>query len=163
MKFEQVLQLVDAVSVSSLTEFKYEEGGVKISMKKASEGTADPTAVPSGRPEPAVRIETESAAPAAETDVKEAAAEAPAGTSAEEEAGQIVTSPLVGTFYAAPAEDSEPYVKVGDRVEKGQVLAIVEAMKLMNEIESEFSGEVVKILAENGKSVEYGQPLFVIR
>ena len=163
MKFEQVLQLVDAVSVSSLTEFKYEEGGVKISMKKASEGTADLTAVPSGRPEPAVRIETEPAAPAAETDVKEAAAEAPAGTSAEEEAGQTVTSPLVGTFYAAPAEDSAPYVKVGDRVEKGQVLAIVEAMKLMNEIESEFSGEVVKILAENGMAVEYGQPLFVIR
>ena len=163
MKFEQVLQLVDAVSVSSLTEFKYEEGGVKISMKKAAEGTVDLTAVPSGRPEPAVRIETEPAAPAAETDVKEAAAEAPAGTSAEEEAGQTVTSPLVGTFYAAPAEDSAPYVKVGDRVEKGQVLAIVEAMKLMNEIESEFSGEVVKILAENGKAVEYGQPLFVIR
>lgn len=163
MKFEQVLQLVDAVSVSSLTEFKYEEGGVKISMKKASEGTADLTAVPSVRPEPAVRIETEPAAPAAETDVKEAAAETPAGTSAEEEAGQTVTSPLVGTFYAAPAEDSAPYVKVGDRVEKGQVLAIVEAMKLMNEIESEFSGEVVKILAENGKAVEYGQPLFVIR
>ena len=160
MKFEQVLQLVDAVSVSSLTEFKYEEGGVKISMKKAAEGTADPTAVPSGRPEPAVRIETEPAAPAAETDVKEAA---PAGSSAEEEAGQTVTSPLVGTFYAAPAEDSAPYVKVGDRVEKGQVLAIVEAMKLMNEIESEFSGEVVKILAENGMAVEYGQPLFVIR
>ena len=91
MKFEQVLQLVDAVSVSSLTEFKYEEGGVKISMKKAAEGTADPTAVPSGRPEPAVRIETEPAAPAAETDVKEAAAEAPAGTSAEEEAAKRPT------------------------------------------------------------------------
>ena len=160
MKFEQVLQLVDAVSVSSLTEFKYEEGGVKISMKKAAEGTVDLTAVPSGRPEPAVRIEKEPAVPAAETEVTEAA---PAGSSAEEEAGQTVTSPLVGTFYAAPAEDSAPYVKVGDRVEKGQVLAIVEAMKLMNEIESEFSGEVVKILAENGMAVEYGQPLFVIR
>ncbi|MCI9329405.1 acetyl-CoA carboxylase biotin carboxyl carrier protein [Schaedlerella sp.] len=160
MKFEQVLQLVDAVSVSSLTEFKYEEGGVKISMKKAAEGTVDLTAVPSGRPEPAVRTEKEPAVPAAETEVKEAA---PAGSSAEEEAGQTVTSPLVGTFYAAPAEDSAPYVKVGDWVEKGQVLAIVEAMKLMNEIESEFSGEVVKILAENGMAVEYGQPLFVIR
>ena len=160
MKFEQVLQLVDAVSVSSLTEFKYEEGGVKISMKKAAEGTVDLTAVPSGRPEPAVRTEKEPAVPAAETEVKEAS---PAGSSAEEEAGQTVTSPLVGTFYAAPAEDSAPYVKVGDWVEKGQVLAIVEAMKLMNEIESEFSGEVVKILAENGMAVEYGQPLFVIR
>ena len=163
MKFEQVLQLVDAVSVSSLTEFKYEEGGVKISMKIAAEGTADPTAVPSGRPEPAVRIETEPAAPAAETDVKEAAAEAPAGTSAEEEAGQTVTSPLVGTFYAAPAEDSAPYVKVGDWVEKGQVLAIVEAMKLMNEIESEYDGVVEAILVNNEDVVEYGQPLFRIR
>ena len=75
----------------------------------------------------------------------------------------MVTSPLVGTFYAAPAEDAEAYVKVGDQVKKGQVLAIVEAMKLMNEIESEFSGQVVKILAENGKAVEYGQPLFIIR
>ena len=163
MKFEQVLQLVDAVSVSSLTEFKYEEGGVKISMKKAAEGTADPTAVPSGRPEPAVRIETEPAAPAAETDVKEAAAEAPAGTSAEEEAGQTVTSPLVGTFYAAPAEDSAPYVKVGDWVEKGQVLAIVEAMKLMNEIESEYDGVIEEVLVENGRPVEYNQPLFRLR
>ncbi len=86
MKFEQVLQLVDAVSVSSLTEFKYEEGGVKISMKKAAEGTVDLTAVPSGRPEPAVRIEKEPAVPAAETEVKEAA---PAGSSAEEEAGNL--------------------------------------------------------------------------
>lgn len=159
MKFEQVLQLVDAVSVSSLTEFKYEEGGVKISMKKAAEGTVDLTAVPSGRPEPAVRTEKEPAVPAAETEVKEAA---PAGSSAEEEAGQTVTSPLVGTFYAAPAEDSAPYVKVGDWVEKGQVLAIVEAMKLMNEIDSEYDGMVAEILAENGQPVEYGQPLFRI-
>lgn len=160
MKFEQVLQLVDAVSVSSLTEFKYEEGGVKISMKKAAEGTVDLTAVPSGRPEPAVRTEKEPAVPAAETEVKEAA---PAGSSAEEEAGQTVTSPLVGTFYAAPAEDSAPYVKVGDWVEKGQVLAIVEAMKLMNEIESEYDGVVEAILVNNEDVVEYGQPLFRIR
>ena len=78
-------------------------------------------------------------------------------------AGNIVKSPLVGTFYAAPAEDAEPFVKVGDSVKEGQVLAIVEAMKLMNEIESDFTGTVAEILVENGQAVEYGQPLFVIK
>ena len=77
--------------------------------------------------------------------------------------GNIVKSPLVGTFYAAPAEDAEPFVKVGDSVKEGQVLAIVEAMKLMNEIESDFTGTVAEILVENGQAVEYGQPLFVIK
>ena len=76
--------------------------------------------------------------------------------------GNVVKSPLVGTFYNAPSPDAEPYVKVGDTVKKGQVLAIVEAMKLMNEIESEFDGTVEKILVSNEEVVEYGQPLFVI-
>lgn len=77
--------------------------------------------------------------------------------------GNIVKSPLVGTFYAAPSEDAPAFVKAGDKVKKGQVLAIVEAMKLMNEIESDFDGEVVEIYVENGQQVEYGQPLFSIR
>ena len=72
-------------------------------------------------------------------------------------------SPLVGTFYAAPAEDAAPFVKAGDVVEKGQVLAIIEAMKLMNEIESDYAGTVAEVLVGNGQAVEYGQPLFVIR
>lgn len=84
------------------------------------------------------------------------------GIQAAAPAGNIVKSPLVGTFYAAPAEDAEPFVKVGDSVKEGQVLAIVEAMKLMNEIESDFAGTVTEILVENGEAVEYGQPLFVI-
>lgn len=160
MKFEQVLQLVDAVSVSSLTEFKYEEGGVKIAMKKAVEGSADGTAVSTRCMETAEKMEAQ----AGNIEVKAVEkAAAPAESAPDTEDGQVVTSPLVGTFYAAPAEDAEAYVKVGDQVKKGQVLAIVEAMKLMNEIESDFSGEVVKILAENGKAVEYGQPLFIIR
>ncbi len=71
-------------------------------------------------------------------------------------------SPLVGTFYAAPSEDAQPFVKVGDQVKKGQVLAIVEAMKLMNEIESEFDGEIAEIYVANGEAVEYGQSLFRI-
>ena len=159
MKFEQVLQLVDAVSVSSLTEFKYEEGGVKIAMKKAVEGSADGTAVSTRCMETAEKMEAQ----AGNIEVKAVEKAAAPAESAPDTDGQVVTSPLVGTFYAAPAEDAEAYVKVGDQVKKGQVLAIVEAMKLMNEIESDFSGEVVKILAENGKAVEYGQPLFIIR
>lgn len=160
MKFEQVLQLVDAVSVSALTEFKYEEGGVKISMKKAAEGSVEPVSVPSHILEPVGKAEEKTTDMETAAAVKEAS---PAENEAEAKAGQVVVSPLVGTFYAAPAEDAKPYVKVGDQVEKGQVLAIVEAMKLMNEIESDYSGTVAKILVENGTAVEYGQPLFEIK
>lgn len=77
--------------------------------------------------------------------------------------GKFVLSPLVGTFYAAPAEDAEPFVAVGDTVKKGQTLAIVEAMKLMNEIESEYDGVIEEVLVENGRPVEYNQPLFRLR
>ena len=80
----------------------------------------------------------------------------------QEPSGQIVKSPLVGTFYAAPSEDGDPFVTVGDSVKKGQTLAIVEAMKLMNEIESDFDGKVEEIYVKNGEAVEYGQPLFRI-
>lgn len=82
---------------------------------------------------------------------------------ASDQSGNLVTSPLVGTFYAAPSQDLPPYVQVGDKVKKGQVLAIVEAMKLMNEIESDFDGEIAEIYVENGQPVEYGQKLFRIR
>ena len=82
---------------------------------------------------------------------------------AEEKGGNVVKSPLVGTFYAAPSEDAQPFVKVGDTVKKGQTLAIVEAMKLMTEIESEIDGVVTEIRVENEDNVEYGQPLFRIQ
>ena len=111
---------------------------------------------------PAAPVAAAPAAPAPEA--APAAGEASAAEAADAlPAGNIVKSPLVGTFYAAPAEDAEPFVKVGDSVKEGQVLAIVEAMKLMNEIESDFTGTVAEILVENGQAVEYGQPLFVIK
>ena len=164
MKVEQVLELVKAVSDSELTEFKYEEDGVKLSLKKTSDkivqvqAPAAPVAAPVIAP---------AVMPAAPAPVPAAASAAPAneepGTSeAAAPAGNVVKEPLVGTFYAAPAEDAEPYVKVGDSVKEGQVLAIVEAMKLMNEIESDFTGTVKEILVENGQGVEFGQALFVI-
>ena len=166
MKVEQVLQLIQAVSDSELTEFKYEEDGVKLSLKK-TEGKIVQVQAPVAAPAvvqaaPAV-IPAAPAAPAPLAPAPEAAPAAGEASAAEEApAGNIVKSPLVGTFYAAPAEDAEPFVKVGDSVKEGQVLAIVEAMKLMNEIESDFTGIVKEILVENGEAVEFGQPLFVI-
>ena len=167
MKVEQVLQLIQAVSDSELTEFKYEEDGVKLSLKK-TEGKIVQVQAPVAAPAvvqaaPAV-IPAAPAAPAPLAPAPEAAPATGEASAAEEApAGNIVKSPLVGTFYAAPAEDAEPFVKVGDSVKEGQVLAIVEAMKLMNEIESDFTGTVAEILVENGQAVEYGQPLFVIK
>lgn len=162
MKVEQVLELVKAVSDSELTEFKYEEDGVKLSLKKTSDKIiqVQAPAAPAAAPviAPAVMPAAAPAPVSAPAD-----AEASAAVSAESEVkGKVVKSPLVGTFYAAPAEDADPFVKVGDSVKEGQVLAIVEAMKLMNEIESDFTGTVTEILVENGQAVEYGQPLFVI-
>ena len=160
MKVDQVLQLIQAVSDSELTEFKYEEDGVKLSLKK-TEGKIVQVQAPVTAPAvvqaaPAVIPAAPGAVPAAPGEVSAAEADALP-------AGNIVKSPLVGTFYAAPAEDAEPFVKVGDSVKEGQVLAIVEAMKLMNEIESDFTGTVAEILVENGEAVEFGQPLFVIK
>lgn len=153
MEFENLLKLIQAVSDSELTGLKYEEKGVKLHLTKEKEtivtalqAAESPVAVPA----------VQAAAPAEAAQTDKAAEEK---TSAEP-SGKIVKSPLVGTFYAAPAEDADPYVSVGTTVKKGQVMAIVEAMKLMNEIESDFDGTVEEIYVENGQAVEYGQPLF---
>jgi len=90
-------------------------------------------------------------------------AAAPSKPKQEEEGIMAITAPMVGTFYRSPSPDSSPYVEVGDRVEPGKTVCIIEAMKLFNEIESEIRGEVVKALVENGQPVEYGQKLFLIR
>ena len=154
MEFENLLTLIKTVSDSELTDFDYEENGTRIRLKKKKE-----TVVVSGASSnvPVMGLENIRT-------VENAAAVNTANTQADnsEPEGMIVKSPLVGTFYAAPAEDADPFVSVGDQVKKGQTLAIVEAMKLMNEIESDFDGKVVEIYVENGQAVEYGQPLFRI-
>ena len=154
MEMEKMIELIDAVSKSDLTGFKYEEEGIKLHLSK-KENTCYVTENLSAP----VNAVTTSAA-----EIKKAAeGDQISGTSAEETpVGNVVESPLVGTFYAAPAEDAESFVKVGDRVEKGQTLGIVEAMKLMNEIESDYSGTVAEILVNKQEGVEYGQPLFRI-
>ena len=154
MEFENLLTLIKTVSDSELTDFDYEENGTRIRLKKKKE-----TVVVSGTSSnvPVMGLENIQT-------VENAAAVNTANTQADnsEPEGMIVKSPLVGTFYAAPAEDADPFVSVGDQVKKGQTLAIVEAMKLMNEIESDFDGKVAEIYVENGQAVEYGQPLFRI-
>ena len=154
MEMEKMIELIDAVSKSDLTGFKYEEEGIKLHLSK-KENTCYVTENLSAP----VNAVTTSAA-----EIKKAAeGDQISGTSAEEiPVGNVVESPLVGAFYAAPAGDAESFVKVGDRVEKGQTLGIVEAMKLMNEIESDYSGTVAEILVNNQEGVEYGQPLFRI-
>ena len=155
MELEQIIELIHTVSESNLTQFTMEEGNLKISMKtdKQTKVIAAPqaaAAVPA-----AMVTETVQAAVPAQENAQQ--------TQEEILDGNVVKSPLVGTFYNAPSPDAEPYVKEGDTVKKGQVLAIVEAMKLMNEIESEFDGTVEKVLVSNEEVVEYGQPLFVIK
>lgn len=154
MEFENLLTLIKTVSDSELTDFAYEENGTSIHLKKKKE-----TVVVAGN-QPDVPIAGLAVAQAAASSATVNAETVQAASSEPE--GMIVKSPLVGTFYAAPSEDADPFVSVGDQVKKGQTLAIVEAMKLMNEIESDFDGKVAEIYVQNGQAVEYGQPLFRI-
>jgi acetyl-CoA carboxylase biotin carboxyl carrier protein len=158
MNQKELKELIEFLIEKDIAEFELERGDVKVRIKRAGEhvsiapGTphfavhpASPTAPPSGTaPVPAAPAGKEAAPPA-------------------EEGLHSVRSPIVGTFYESPSPGSPPFVKAGDPVEVGQVLCIVEAMKLMNEIESDVAGEIVKKLIANGQPIEYGQELFVIR
>ncbi|MBD9076762.1 MAG: acetyl-CoA carboxylase biotin carboxyl carrier protein [Clostridium sp.] len=168
MNIDEILTLVQAVSDSSLTSFKLEQGDTVISLRKEKE---EAKIVTVGAPAAPAHV-----LPAPET-VATSGVQVPAGvpagqTSAPAEAkdagtdigsDKVITSPLVGTFYSSSSPDAEPYVKAGDTVKKGQILGIIEAMKLMNEIESEYDGVVEAVLVNNEDVVEYGQPLFRIK
>lgn len=155
---EQIEHLLKTMAEHNLEEFEYSRGDLRIRLKKPSAGVAY---VPATAPVPAPEIIVAGAPASAANN------SAPAAPSAAEarptEDLHLVKSPIVGTFYASPSPGTEPFVKVGGYIEAGQTLCIVEAMKLMNEIESDMSGEVLRIFAENGQPVEYGQPLFGIR
>ena len=149
MDLGEIQKLIRLVKRTGIGELEVSEGGrtVRISAWPANAPVmASP--VPAAAPAPA----TNSTQPAA----------APAAPSAAEERLQKIVSPMVGTFYRSPAPDADPYVDVGERVEAGQTVCIIEAMKLMNEIESEVRGRVVRIAIENGQPVEYGQVLFLV-
>lgn len=154
MDIKDLKMLIKMVTETDITEFELENAEDKVVIKRGSNVPA-----PQYQLQQPVPFSYAPAAAPAQPAPASAADTAPA---AEKEAGDAVTSPIVGTFYRAPAPDAAPYVEVGKVVEKGEVLCIVEAMKLMNEIESEADGVVKEILVENGKPVEFGQRLFTI-
>jgi acetyl-CoA carboxylase biotin carboxyl carrier protein len=159
MNQKELKELIEFIIEKGIAEFELERGDVKVRIKRTSDAptVAYPdtryVAVPSLVPVPA------SPSPAA----SETAATAAAAQPEPEESLHIVRSPIVGTFYEAPSPGAPPFVKVGDTLEVGQVLCIVEAMKLMNEIECDVAGELVKKLVSNGQPIEYGQELFTVR
>ena len=155
MKFDldYIEKLVTMVSESELTELALEDGDRAILLKKEKEvvtaqtvALATPAAIPAPTPAPAQASSLEAASVEVAT----------------EQTGTPILSPMVGTFYSAPSPGAKPFVQVGDVVSTGQVVCIIEAMKLMNEIESEVSGKITKILVEDGKPVEYGQVLMYV-
>lgn len=153
MEVKEIIELMKAMSENGMTGFELEEGDWKLSMKREKKiVAAAQTPVVMQVPGQGSMIQT--------------AMEQVSGENAEKKISgiseKVITCPLVGTFYSSPAPDAEDYVKVGDTVKKGQVIGIVEAMKLMNEIESDYSGTVAEILVNNQEGVEYGQPLFRI-
>jgi acetyl-CoA carboxylase biotin carboxyl carrier protein len=157
--FNEVERLLAFMEKHGLEEFEYERDGVRVRLKKPSTHTQGVV-----RTFPA----HESAGAGAHT-AGHSGATAHSGTPGEAAPGagraedlHIIKSPIVGTFYASASPESEPFVKVGAQVESGQALCIIEAMKLMNEIESDVAGEVVRVFVENGQPVEYGEPLFGI-
>ncbi|SCX10675.1 acetyl-CoA carboxylase biotin carboxyl carrier protein [Ruminococcaceae bacterium P7] len=135
---EEIKELMALLENSSLSALEVQQDDVKVRLEKPAVTVAAPVAVPAPAPAPV-------------------AAPAPA------DAGKAINAPIVGVFYAAPSPDSEPYVSVGKRVKKGDVVCIIEAMKCMNEIQAEEDGEITAVLATNGELVEYGQPLFAIK
>lgn len=153
MEQENLLKIIHAVSKENLTEFQYEDGEIKIKIcaNPVKQKSLDNIKEQHSDYEGTV-VELK----------KEEPQETKVYTEDRLDGKKIIKSPLVGVFYVAPGEECEPFVSVGDQVKKGQILAIVEAMKLMNDIESEFDGVVKEVLAENGKMVEYGQPLFLL-
>ena len=148
-------QLIEFLKENQVAEFDLDRGDVKIRLKFNQAAASAVAQAPGSAPSPIPQTIRPSAAPTAPQSAAPAA-------EADEEL-HTVKSPIVGTFYASPSPGAAPFVTPGDHVEKGQVICIIEAMKLMNEIESDAAGEIVRCLVTNGQAIEYGQPLFAIR
>jgi acetyl-CoA carboxylase biotin carboxyl carrier protein len=161
-ELEQIGKLLAYMSEHNLEEFEFENDEVRIRLKKPSAAPVY-AAAPASRAYAAPEIIVAGAQGAAAAAPAGSAGGAAAASTSTSDDMHLVKSPIVGTYYGAPSPGAEAFVKVGGFVESGQTLCIVEAMKLMNEIESDTSGEVVRVFVENGQPVEYGQPLFGIR
>ena len=160
MDFKQIQELIKMINKSNIGEVSIEEKGFKLMIKQKEEPVQQVIAAPvhaqpiAALPAAPVAAPQATAAPAAEKPTK--AAEAPAGNTI------TIKSPMIGTFYRSPSPDKPSFVNVGDEVAPGKVVCIIEAMKLFNEIESEISGKIVKVLVEDASPVEYDQPLFLV-
>jgi acetyl-CoA carboxylase biotin carboxyl carrier protein len=150
MDLRKLKKLIDLVQESGIAELEITEGEEKVKIVKGGAVSVSPgPAVPA-------------AAPAAETRPAAPAAPAPAAEAEAGQEGRVIKAPMVGTFYRSASPDAKPFVEVGQTVKEGETVCIIEAMKLMNEIESDAAGAIKAILVENGQPVEYGQPLFIL-
>lgn len=156
MNLEEIRQLIDLANESGVAELEVQRGENRVRIRRA--GAAVQDFVVGGE----ARGAAIAVAPAA-TPASTQAPATPAEPASDEENLIVVKSPIVGTYYHAPAPDQDPFVAVGDTVRRGEVLCIIESMKLMNEIESEHAGVIAAVYAENGQPVEYGEPLMAIR
>lgn len=165
MEVDNIIKLVKAVSDSSLTNFVFEEGEMKVKLSKNVQGQVVTTVLPTDLGSQSIAPQAIVQNPAAGSFTQAASIAAPAvmSNSATNADGNIVKSSLVGVFYSSASPDSEPFVSVGSTVKKGQVLGIVEAMKLMNEIESDYDGIIEEVYVNDGDMVEFGQPLFRVK
>jgi len=159
MNLKEIKELIDLITEKGISEFELERAGVRLKISRTGSAAQ---AVQQGAE---TRV---AAAPAAAPAPPRTIPATPVPTAAPEPVAagdglHVVRSPMVGTFYSAPAQDAPPFVQIGDQVQAGQVLCIIEAMKLMNEIEAEVAGEVVACHVENGQPVEYGEPLFDLK
>jgi acetyl-CoA carboxylase biotin carboxyl carrier protein len=161
---EQLESLLSFMADHGLEEFEYSRGDLRIRLKKAAtnQGTA-PVPAATSAPAPVVHQTAAAAPSAAPAAPAPASAETAQSASAAAAGEHLIKSPIVGTFYAGASPEAGPFVRVGDFVEAGQTVCIIEAMKLMNEIEADISGEVARVLVENAQPVEYGEPLFALR
>ena len=165
MDYKEIVNLMKEMNKTNLTKLEIEENGVKICLEKeaavvsaAQPMIANPVAMPGYAPAAVIQSQA-----VAQTAVVTPVSNEGSGKEQEEAGTKKITSPMVGTFYTAASPDKPPFVKIGDKVKKGQTICIIEAMKLMNEIESEHDGEIVKILINNEEMVEFGQPMFLIK
>jgi len=159
MEYKQIQELIKTINKSNISELTVEEGDFKITIKQEITGQVQYVSAPQAHAQVQAPLPQQSAPTAATP-----AAAAPEKQAAPAAASNLITikSPMIGTFYRSPSPDKPIFVNVGDEIKPGQVLCIIEAMKLFNEIESEVSGRLVKVVADDSSPVEYDQPLFII-
>ena len=154
MKISEVKELIELINETDINELEFEKEDTKLILRKGITKTVEYQATPMPKEEVAQQVQ--------QLRPNEPVSQPETSPNVDKANGEVQEAPMVGTFYRAPRPGADSFVKVGDRVEKGQTLCIIEAMKLMNEIEAEFTGKIVDILIEDGQPVEYGQSLFII-